>query len=216
MPQGTIREQRIQLKGKKLWGSQQILPLRGVVNLVPDHSNEVSVTKKRIVPFPSFPVHIKIIFEIAVIILVHRQASYISSHPTSRSPKEKANITRPKVRNTVTQWGLQYPHFHQTENQHGNAGLSYTLEQLSLIDITWPIFPSAAKYTFFSELTNTHQIRAHVRTQPGLFLKTFIESVIILLLPFYVFVFLARGLWDHNSSTRGQTTSPALEGDQWS
>ena len=132
----------------------EILPLRGVVNLVPDHSNKVSVTKKRIVHVFGFPVHIKIIFEIAVIILVHRQASYISSHPTSDHLKRKQTLPDRKWE-TQSQWGLQCPHFHQTETQHGNAGLSCTLEQLSLIDITWPIYPSAAKYTFFSGACRT-------------------------------------------------------------
>lgn len=70
--------------------------------MVPDHSNKVNVTKKWIVHIFGFPVHIKLIFDIAVIILVHGQASYISSHSTSEHLNDKANITSPKVRNTFT------------------------------------------------------------------------------------------------------------------
>ena len=50
--------------------------LRGVVNLVPDHSNKVNVTKKWIVHIFGFSVHKKVIFESAVIILVHGEAFY--------------------------------------------------------------------------------------------------------------------------------------------
>ena len=75
--------------------------LRGVVNLVPDHSNKVNVTKKWIVHIFGFSVHKKVIFEIESSSWCMEKPS-ISSHSTSEHLNDKANITRPKVRNTVT------------------------------------------------------------------------------------------------------------------
>ena len=167
--------------------------------------------KKWIIHIFGFPVHIKVILQIAIITPVHRQASYTSSHSTSEHLNDKANITRPKVRNTVTV-GTTIPHFHQTENQHGITGPSYTLEQLDLIDITWPIYPSAVKYTFFSRAQNSHQIRAHVRTQTGLFLKSLYWLCYNIAAAFFfnVLFFWPRGMWDRNSLTGGQTSIPCI------
>ena len=125
--------------------------------------------KKQIVHIFGFPVHIKVIFEIAVIILVHGQASFLSSHSTSEHLNDKANITSQKVRNTFTVGTAIPPLSSDRKWKHENVGPGYTLGQLKLIDITWSIYLTAAKYTFFSRAQNIHQIRARVQTQTGLF-----------------------------------------------
>ena len=217
MPQRTIKEQWIQPKGKKMWGSQlkywqnwEALWIWFQTTAIKSMSR-----KSGLYTFSASQCTKRLYLRLQSSSWCMEKPS-ISSHSTSEHLNDKANITRPKVRNTVTVGTAIPPLSSDRKWKHKNIGPSYTLQQLNLIDMTWSIYPSAAKYTFFSRAQNIHQIRARVQTQTGFFFKAFIESLILLPFFFYVFFFFffcweACGIITPRPGVK--PACPALEGE---